>query len=39
MGTNNPRDDDEPSDRQIGVSGHAEYRPDEERTETVELRQ
>jgi len=30
MGTNNPRDDDEPTDRQTDVSARAEYRPDEE---------
>jgi hypothetical protein len=31
MGTNYPRDDDEPSDeRQTEVAARAEYRPDEE---------
>jgi hypothetical protein len=30
MGTNYPRDDDEPSGRQTDISARAEYRPDEE---------
>jgi hypothetical protein len=30
MGTNHPRDDDEPSDKQTEVAARAEYRPGED---------